>query len=123
MFTGLEDASEVEMPTNSMKMNESLKRFGMDTDRLDAITDESYLVQDLGIWGDDYDDFHEILCDVYDVQFKLPAVYSPSEFSWLKQPLLWLPFLPQKKILKCKPLKLSELERLIEAQRSAVSIR
>lgn len=97
------------------KIRQALKEFGYSEAKLAKFSHESFVVQDLGIWGDDFDEFYEVLTRVYGTSNQIEAKYCPAEFSWMKQPFLWLPFVSHKKNLKCEPLSLSDLDRIMSA--------
>jgi len=97
------------------KIRLSLKEFGHSEVEAEKFSGNTLVVQDLGIWGDDFDEFYEVLTRVYGTRNQIDARYCPGEFSWMKQPLLWLPFVSHKKHLKCEPLSLSALDRIMSA--------
>lgn len=73
----------------------------------------SRLVQDVGIWGDDFDDFYEALCEQYGASPFIHARYVPSEFAWMKEWRCWLPCVSVKKYIPCEPLSLGELDDMM----------
>lgn len=98
------------------KIAKALLQFGFSAEQIDSFSDSSRLVQDLGIWGDDLDEFHDVLSEIYRTDKTIDAKFWPGEFSWMRQPLLWLPFVSHKKHLKCEPLSLIELDRMMSSQ-------
>jgi hypothetical protein len=97
------------------KIKEALLRFGFSEKDLNKYSGTSKLIHDVGIWGDDLEEFHEVLRDIYGTENKIDAKYWSGKFSWMRQPLLWLPFVSHKKYLKCEPLSLTELDRIMSA--------
>ena len=93
------------------KVRLALEEFGHSEAKLAKFSGGSFVVQDLGRWGDDFDEFYEVLAKVYGRRNQVEARYCPNEFSWMKQPFLWLPFVSQKKHLQCEPLSLKALDR------------
>lgn len=98
------------------KIKEALSRFGFSPEKLGKYSGSSRLIYDLGIWGDDLEEFHEVLCEIYGTENKIDEKYWSGEFSWMLQPLLWLPFVSHKKNLACEPLSLNELDRIMSAE-------
>ncbi|MGH1452122.1 MAG: hypothetical protein ACRBBV_03045 [Paracoccaceae bacterium] len=96
-------------------VEEALIRFGFSQKDLGKFSGSSKLIHDIGIWGDDLDEFHDVLCEIYGTENKIDAKYWAGEFSWMRQPLLWLPFVSHKKNLACEPLSLNELDRIMSA--------
>jgi hypothetical protein len=98
------------------KIRDALKKWGYSEAKIDGLSATSLIVQDLGIWGDDFDEFYEVLSETYGTKNKIEARYCPGEFSWMRQVLLWLPFVSHKKNLACEPLSLGELDRIMSAE-------
>ena len=93
-------------------MSKSLSLFGWTEKKINKFDGESLLVHDLGIWGDDFDEFYPILTQVYGTDPKIDARFCPPEvsFSWA-----WNPFKPLRKTLKAEPLSLLELDRIMSS--------
>lgn len=90
-----------------------------------SINANSRIVHDLGIIGDDWDSFYEVLRNVYGKDFVVPAPNMPGEIShdsamvasaggWLAR---WLPAIQNWYIsrIRCNPLTLKDLHDLIVA--------
>ena len=95
------------------KIREVLEKFGYSDGKISGLSAETLVVQDLGIWGDDFDELYDLLSQAYGTKNKIDAKYCPNEFSWMRQPMLWLPFISHKKRLKCEPLSLEALDQMM----------
>lgn len=91
----------------------ALSKVGFSNEQIGELSGESRLVQDLGIWGDDFDEFHDLLCELYKCERRIDSKHCPDEFSWMRQPILWIPFLDRKKYLDCEPLTLREIDHIM----------
>ena len=92
------------------KIRKSLDLFGFSESKISKFQGESLLVQDLGIWGDDFDDLYPILTEVYGTDPKIDEKCAPPENSvWIA----WNPFKPLRKTVKAEPLSLLELDRIM----------
>ncbi len=100
----------------SPKIRTALSEFGFSEDRLTCLSAESLVVQDLGIWGDDFDELYEILSEIYGTKSQIDAKFCPGEFSWMRQPILWLPFVSIKKNISCTPLSLRRLDEIMSIE-------
>ncbi|QJF50296.1 hypothetical protein [Roseobacter ponti] len=89
---------------------EALKRFGVSENVLASVTSQSQIVSDLGIWGDDWNEFYELLSEVYGTDNLIPHECVPSEFAWQKTLKGWLPWVAQKDAVQTKSLSTFELD-------------
>lgn len=77
----------------------ALKEIRISSKKLESLSLSTRVVQDLGIYGDDFDDFYELLAQNYQSSEKFDPIYCPDEFAWTKQLILWLPFVSVKNTL------------------------
>lgn len=103
-----------EVPDNVLR---ALKRFGVDERLLENLNSKTQIVADLGIWGDDFSEFYEILSEVYGTQFLIPAECVPSEFEWAGTIKGWLPFTDRKKAVPVASLTVVELDEIMRGLR------
>ncbi|WP_139246502.1 hypothetical protein [Thalassovita taeanensis] len=99
---------------------EALRRYGVEPISTDRSTLLDFrLVQDLGIAGDDFEDFFEIINSMRPVSGKLPRRFIPSELGsdayhvaqatgWLSKKIPWLKRWHISRI-KCPSITLREL--------------
>lgn len=92
---------------------QALKRFEVDERLLENLNRETQIVTDLGIWGDDFTEFHEILSEVYGTEFLVPAKCVPSEFAWAGTIKGWLPFTDMKRAVPVASLTVTELDKIM----------
>lgn len=95
------------------KILEALRRFFTDDSRIEDISADTQIVTDLGIYGDDFSEFYEILSEVYGTDFLVPAECVPSEFSWMRTLKGWLPFIKTKNTVPVASLTVAELDAIM----------
>jgi hypothetical protein len=95
------------------KILQALKRFGLKDSLLETLNSNSQIVTDLGIWGDDFSEFYEILSDIYGTEHLIPAECIPSEFAWAGTLKGWLPFSDMKKAVPVASLSVMELDEIM----------
>ncbi|MEO1562578.1 MAG: hypothetical protein AAFR98_04015 [Pseudomonadota bacterium] len=71
------------------------------------------IVTDLGIWGDDFDEFYEILSETYGTEFLVPAKCVPTEFAWAGTIKGWLTFTNMKRAVPVASLTVTELDKIM----------
>ena len=94
-------------------MKKALKRIGFTDDKISQYSGSSLIVQDLGIWGDDFEEFYTIVCKIYDATPLLEERFIPAEFSWMKHFSGWNIFRPLKKVQKSEPLSIIQLHEIM----------
>ncbi|TMV14914.1 hypothetical protein [Arenibacterium halophilum] len=107
--------SEQDIPS---KMIEASRQFGVSSEQMEQLSSNSQVVADLGIWGDDFDEFYHILSQVYDSDHLIPAECIPSEFAWMRTLKGWLPFTNMKDAAAASPLSLAQLDMIMRGERS-----
>ncbi len=95
------------------KVLQALKRFAVDERLLENLNPKSQIVTDLGIWGDDFCEFYEILSEIYGTEYLIPAECVPSEFAWAGTLKGWLPFSDMKKAVPEASLTVTELDEIM----------
>ena len=55
------------------KIRLALEEFGHSESEIAKVSGDSFVVQDLGIWGDDFDEFYEVLVKVYGTSNQIEA--------------------------------------------------
>lgn len=95
------------------RMLEALRQFGLNESLMGDLNPRSQIVTDLGIWGDAWDDFYEILSRVYDTDHLIPAEWVPSEFAWARSLKGWLPFTDLKDAVPSASLSVAELDQVM----------
>lgn len=95
------------------KILEALRRFFEDDSRIDDVSANTQIVTDLGIFGDDFSEFYEILREVYGTDFLVPYECVPSEFSWMRTLEGWLPFIETKNAVPVASLTVTELDAIM----------
>lgn len=95
------------------KILQALKRFELKDSLLASLNSNSQIVSDLGIWGDDFSDFYEILSDIYGTDHLVPSECMPSEFAWAVTIKGWLPFSDMKKVVPTASLSVTELDEVM----------
>lgn len=98
------------------KILEALRRFFDDDRRIEDVRADTQIVTDLGIYGDDFSEFHEILSEVYGNDFLVPAECVPSEFSWMRTLKGWLPFIETKNAVPVASLTVAELDAIMSGR-------
>ena len=92
---------------------EALRRFFGDDLRVEDVKANTQIVTDLGIYGDDFSEFCEILSEVYGTEFLVPAECIPGEFSWMRYLRGWLPFVEAKRAVPVTSLTVAELDGIM----------
>jgi len=95
------------------KILEALRRFFENDSRLEDVNADTQIVADLGIYGDDFSEFYEILSEVYGTDFLVPAECVPSEFGWMRTLKGWLPFIETKTAVPVTSLTVAELDAIM----------
>ncbi|WP_159810492.1 hypothetical protein [Litoreibacter roseus] len=94
-------------------MLEALRRFWGNDSRIEDVNADTQIVTDLGIYGDDFSEFYEILSETYGTDFLVPAECVPSEFGWMRTLKGWLPFVETKKAIPVASLSVAELDAIM----------
>lgn len=92
---------------------QALKQFTVKDSLLENLTSNSQIVTDLGIWGDDFHEFYEILSEIYGTDHLIPAECIPSEFAWAGTLRGWLPFSDLKKAVPVASLTVTQLDKIM----------
>lgn len=100
------------------KIRTALSRVGYSEKKMLEFGSSSLLVQDLGIYGDDFDELYEVLCELYGTRPLFPAEYIPSEFSWMGRLRGWNLLRPIHKTLASRPLSLEKLDLIMRGNSS-----
>ena len=98
------------------KILEALRQFFGNDGRIEDVKADTQIVTDLGIYGDDFSEFYQILCDVYGSDFRVPAECVPGEFSWMSHLHAWLPFVPLKRAIPVTSLTTVELDAIMSGR-------
>lgn len=95
------------------KILEALRLFFGNDSRIEDVNADTQIVTDLGIYGDDFSEFYEILSEVYGTNFLVPAECVPSEFAWMSTLKGWLPFIETKRAVPVTSLTIAELDAIM----------
>lgn len=112
------------MLSNEIKY--ALNEIGYNADLIDSRgREKARIVHDLGIYGDDFDDFCRILADDFGIHIKVDGKYIPPEALGFLESLLNFPkeimimFGMMEKFGKVPPLTLGEIDKMIESAQKA----
>ena len=95
------------------KILEALRQFFGNDRRIENVKADTQIVTDLGIYGDDFSEFYEILSEIYGTDFLVPPQCIPGEFSWMRYLRGWLPFVETKRAVPVTSLTVAEMDAIM----------